>query len=155
VSESAGRRSTLPGFGLTMGLTLTWLSIIILLPLAGLFLKTFELSFDQLWAIVTSRRTLHALKVSFGLAFAAASVNLVMGTVIVWALVAKYAMHQVVQGWTAIMIVIAVFSGVQLLMIGILGEYIGRIYEEVKRRPLYVVGDTVNVPRKGDGEDRV
>jgi glycosyltransferase involved in cell wall biosynthesis len=65
--------------------------------------------------------------------------------VIVWALVAKYAMHQVVQGWTAIMIVIAIFSSVQLLMIGILGEYIGRIYEEVKRRPLYVVGDTVNV----------
>jgi sulfate/thiosulfate transport system permease protein len=87
VSERAGRRSTLPGFGLTMGLTLTWLSIIILIPLAGLFLKTFELSFDQLWAIVTSRRTLHALKISFGLAFAAASVNLVMGTVIVWALV--------------------------------------------------------------------
>ncbi len=87
MSERAGRRSTLPGFGLTMGLTLTWLSIIILIPLAGLFLKTFELSFDQLWAIVTSRRTLHALKISFGLAFAAASVNLVMGTVIVWALV--------------------------------------------------------------------
>jgi sulfate transport system permease protein len=87
VSERAGRRSTLPGFGLTMGLTLTWLSIIILIPLAGLFLKTFELSFDQLWAIVTSRRTLHALRVSFGLAFAAALVNLVMGTVIVWALV--------------------------------------------------------------------
>jgi sulfate/thiosulfate transport system permease protein len=70
-----------------MGLTLTWLSIIILIPLAGLFLKTFELSFEQLWAIVTSRRTLHALQVSFGLAFAAALVNLVMGTVIVWALV--------------------------------------------------------------------
>jgi sulfate/thiosulfate transport system permease protein len=70
-----------------MGLTLTWLSIIILIPLAGLFLKTFELSFDQFWAIVTSRRTLHALQVSFGLALAAALVNLVMGTVIVWALV--------------------------------------------------------------------
>ena len=87
MSGGAGRRSTLPGFGLTMGLTLTWLSIIILIPLAGLFLKTFELSFDQLWTIVTSRRTLHALQVSFGLAFAAALVNLVMGTVIVWALV--------------------------------------------------------------------
>ena len=87
MSERAGRRSTLPGFGLTMGLTLTWLSFIILIPLAGLFLKTFELSFDQFWAIVTSRRTLHALKVSFGLAFAAALVNLVMGTIIVWALV--------------------------------------------------------------------
>ena len=70
-----------------MGLTLTWLSVIILIPLAGLFLKTFELSFDQFWGIVTSRRTLNALKISFGLAFAAALVNLVMGTIIVWALV--------------------------------------------------------------------
>jgi sulfate transport system permease protein len=87
VSIAVARRSTLPGFGLTMGLTLTWLSIIILLPLAGLFLKTFELSLDQFWGIVTSRRTLNALKISFGLSFAAALVNLVMGTIIVWALV--------------------------------------------------------------------
>src|SRR6201984_764241 len=70
-----------------MGLTLTWLSVIILIPLAGLFLKTFELSFDQFWSIVTSRRTLNALKISFGLSFAAARVNRVMGTIIVWALV--------------------------------------------------------------------
>jgi sulfate transport system permease protein len=77
----------LPGFGLTMGLTLTWLSVIVLIPLAGLFFKTFELSLDQFWAIVTSRRTLSALKISFGLAFAAALVNLIMGTIIVWALV--------------------------------------------------------------------
>jgi sulfate transport system permease protein len=77
----------LPGFGLTMGLTLTWLSVIILIPLAGLFLKTFELSFDQFWAIITSRRTLNALRISFSLSFAAAIVNLVMGTIIVWALV--------------------------------------------------------------------
>src|ERR1700709_48643 len=87
VSGGTGRRSTLPGFGLTMGLTLTWLSVIILIPLAGLFLKTFELSLDQFWGILTSRRTLNALKISFGLAFAAAIVNLVMGMIIVWALV--------------------------------------------------------------------
>ena len=87
VSTAVARRSTLPGFGLTMGLTLTWLSVIILIPLAGLFLQTFELSLDQFWGIVTSRRTLNALKISFGLSFAAALVNLVMGTVIVWALV--------------------------------------------------------------------
>src|ERR1700761_1003369 len=81
------RRSSLPGFGLTMGLTLTWLTVIILLPLAGLFLKTTELSLDQFWGIVTSRRTLNALRISFGLSFLAALVNLVTGTVIVWALV--------------------------------------------------------------------
>ncbi len=70
-----------------MGLTLSWLSIIILIPLAGLFLKSFELSPEQFWNILSSRRTLNALRVSFGLAFAAACVNLVMGSVIVWALV--------------------------------------------------------------------
>jgi sulfate transport system permease protein len=70
-----------------MGLTLSWLSVIILIPLAGLFLRTLELSPEQLWAILSSRRTLNALRVSFGLAFAAACVNLVMGSIIVWALV--------------------------------------------------------------------
>ena len=70
-----------------MGLTLSWLSVIILIPLAGLFLKSLELSPEQFWSIVSSRRTLNALRVSFGLAFAAACVNLVMGSIIVWALV--------------------------------------------------------------------
>nr|WP_256467134.1 sulfate ABC transporter permease subunit CysT [Bradyrhizobium sp. 179] len=77
----------MPGFGLTMGLTLSWLSVIILIPLAGLFLRSLELSPEQFWNILSSRRTLNALRVSFGLAFAAASVNLVMGSIIVWALV--------------------------------------------------------------------
>jgi sulfate transport system permease protein len=87
VSAAVGRRNTLPGFGLTMGLTLTWLSVVILIPLAALFLKTLELSLDQFWDIVASRRTLHALKISVGLDFVAAIVNLVMGTIVVWALV--------------------------------------------------------------------
>jgi sulfate transport system permease protein len=85
--SGALRRSALPGFGLTMGLTLTWLSLLILIPLAGLFVKTTELSLSQFIGTVTSPRTLHALKLSFGLAFAAALVNLVAGLVIVWALV--------------------------------------------------------------------
>jgi sulfate/thiosulfate transport system permease protein len=85
--EAGSRRSTLPGFGLSMGLTLTWLSVIVLIPLAGLFIKSFELSLDQFWSIVASRRTLNALKISFGLALAAACINLVMGTIVAWALV--------------------------------------------------------------------
>lgn len=87
MSVITAQRRTLPGFGLTMGLTLTWLSVIILIPLAGLFLKSLELSPEQFWNILSSRRTLNALRVSFGLAFAAACVNLVMGSIIVWALV--------------------------------------------------------------------
>ncbi|MES2028849.1 MAG: sulfate ABC transporter permease subunit CysT [Pseudomonadota bacterium] len=85
--SAAPKRSALPGFGLSMGLTLTWLSLLILIPLAGLFVKTMDLSLSQFIDTVTSNRTLHALKISFGLAFAAALVNLVAGLVIVWALV--------------------------------------------------------------------
>nr|WP_275247721.1 sulfate ABC transporter permease subunit CysT [[Pseudomonas] carboxydohydrogena] len=80
------RRSVLPGFGLTLGLTLTWLSILILLPLACLFLKSAELGWSGFVDAVTSGRTLHALSVSFGIAFAAALVNLVGGVIVVWAL---------------------------------------------------------------------
>jgi sulfate/thiosulfate transport system permease protein len=80
-------RSVIPGFGLTLGLTLAWLALIVLIPLAGLFIKTAELSPAQFFSIVTSRRTLHALEISFGLAFLAATINLVFGTLVVWALV--------------------------------------------------------------------
>jgi sulfate/thiosulfate transport system permease protein len=81
------RRSVIPGFGLTLGLTLTWLALIVLIPLAGLFIKTAELTPDQFVSIMTSRRTVNALTLSFGTSFAAACINLVFGTVVVWALV--------------------------------------------------------------------
>ena len=77
----------IPGFGITLGVTLTWLSLIVLIPLSGLFLKTAELSPERFLAIMTSRRVLHALELSFGLSLLAALVNLVFGLVIVWALV--------------------------------------------------------------------
>jgi sulfate transport system permease protein len=81
------RRSVIPGFGITMGTSLFWLSLIVLLPLAALFLKTMELTFSQFVGIISSRRVLHAFQLSFGLSLAAAAVNLVFGTIVVWALV--------------------------------------------------------------------
>lgn len=63
-----------------------------------------------------------------------------------WALYSKL-FGGVVRGWTTIMIVVGIGSSAQLLMTGILGEYVGRIYEEVKRRPLYVVEDEINLAR--------
>lgn len=77
----------LPGFGLTLGITLAWVGLIVLIPLGGLFLKSATLSFDQFWSIVTSRRALHALQLSFGLSLAAAIINLVFGAIVAWALV--------------------------------------------------------------------
>jgi polyisoprenyl-phosphate glycosyltransferase len=73
--------------------------------------------------------------------------------VVVWALVAKYVQHHVVEGWTGIIIAVAAFASVQLLMVGILGEYVGRIYEEVKRRPLYLVAERVRVTEDDDELD--
>ncbi|MCK0198046.1 sulfate ABC transporter permease subunit CysT [Ancylobacter sp. 6x-1] len=81
------QRSAVPGFGITFGLTVLWVSLIVLIPLAALFLKTAELTPDRILAILTAPRTLHALKISFGLSLAAAATNLVFGAVIVWALV--------------------------------------------------------------------
>jgi sulfate transport system permease protein len=81
------RRSVIPGFGITMGTSLLWLSLIVLLPLAALFLKTTELTFSQFVGIIASRRVLHAFQLSFGLSLGAAVVNLVFGTIVVWALV--------------------------------------------------------------------
>jgi sulfate transport system permease protein len=82
-----GRRSVIPGFGITLGVTLTWLALIVLIPLSGLFLKTATLSFDEFSTIVTSRRALNALKLSFGLSLIAAAINLVLGAIVAWTLV--------------------------------------------------------------------
>jgi glycosyltransferase involved in cell wall biosynthesis len=65
-----------------------------------------------------------------------------------WAVFEKFFGVGTVQGWTTIMIAVSLGSAAQLLMTGILGEYVGRIYEEVKRRPLYVVSEEVNLERK-------
>jgi sulfate transport system permease protein len=81
------RRRVIPGFGITFGTTLLWLSLIVLIPLAALFLKTTELTLDRFIRIVTSPRVLHALELSFGLSLLAAAVNLVFGAIVVWALV--------------------------------------------------------------------
>jgi len=70
-----------------------------------------------------------------------------------WALFDKIVLHATVQGWTTTVVLVALLSAVQLLMIGILGEYVGRIYEQVKQRPLYIVGDRVNLPREADGDE--
>jgi dolichol-phosphate mannosyltransferase len=69
----------------------------------------------------------------------------------VWAAWAKLSGAFAVPGWTTVMLAVSLASSAQLLMTGILGEYVGRIYEEVKRRPLYLVADAVNTQR--DDED--
>jgi polyisoprenyl-phosphate glycosyltransferase len=63
-----------------------------------------------------------------------------------WSFFQKVTGAHVVEGWTTIMVLIALSSAAQLLVMGILGEYVGRTYEEVKKRPLYTVAERINLP---------
>ncbi|WP_105432732.1 sulfate ABC transporter permease subunit CysT [Neorhizobium sp. T6_25] len=80
------RPSIIPGFGLTLGFSLAYLSIIILIPVAGLLWRTAGLGWSGFFAVLTDRRTQDALYISFGTAFVAALVNVVFGTVVAWVL---------------------------------------------------------------------
>ena len=79
--------SVIPGFGLTLGFSLAYLALIILIPLAGLVWRSASLSGAEFLAIATDPRTLNALKVSFGTAFIAALINVVFGVVVAWVIV--------------------------------------------------------------------
>lgn len=79
--------SIIPGFGLTLGFSLAYLSLIILIPLAGLVWRASSLSGAEFLAILTDARTLAALKISFGTALIAAVVNAIFGVLICWVLV--------------------------------------------------------------------
>ena len=81
------RPSVIPGFGITLGFTLTYLSLIVLIPLAALILRTTALTWDQFWAIATSDRVVAALRVSFGASLLAATINAVFGLIVAWVLV--------------------------------------------------------------------
>ena len=90
-SEGASRQGpakrVLPGFGLSLGFTLFYLSVIVLIPLSALFFKTASLSFTQIWGEVASPRVLASYRLTFGAALLAALVNLLFGLLIAWVLV--------------------------------------------------------------------
>lgn len=69
---------------------------------------------------------------------------LVAIALLIYSLISKFITHDVVTGWTSLMVAITFFSGVQLFSIGLLGEYIARIYDESKRRPLYLIKEKIN-----------
>ena len=83
----AQQRRTLPGFGLAMGVTLTYLSLIVLLPLATMLMRSLGNGPEFWWKAVTSARVLASLRLSFGASMAAAALDMVFGFVIAWVLV--------------------------------------------------------------------
>lgn len=80
-------KSVLPGFGLSMGFTSFYISLLVFLPLAALVLKTLELDWDSFVKVVASKRAIASYQLTFGASFVAALINLVFGLLVAWVLV--------------------------------------------------------------------
>jgi sulfate/thiosulfate transport system permease protein len=81
------RFNPLPGFGLTLGFTLCYLSAVVLIPIAALFLKSLDLSWSEFWRLAFNSRAMAAYRLTFGASLAAALVNAIFGTLLAWVLV--------------------------------------------------------------------
>jgi sulfate transport system permease protein len=82
-----GPGRVLPGFGISLGFTIFYLALIVLIPLSAVFLKTFTMSWDAFWSAVTSERVMASYRLSFGAAAIAAFLNVIFGGVVAWVLV--------------------------------------------------------------------
>jgi sulfate transport system permease protein len=85
--KPAKRNSIIPGFGMTMGITLIWLSLVVLIPLSTVFIKAAGMGVQDFVAVGFSDRAMAAYKVSFGTALIAAIINAVFGIIIAWVFV--------------------------------------------------------------------
>jgi sulfate transport system permease protein len=86
-SNAATRSPLIPGFGLTLGYTMVYLSLVVLIPLSATFIRSLDLGWGHFWAVVSAPRVVASLRLSFGAALLAAGVNAVFGLVIAWVLV--------------------------------------------------------------------
>ena len=87
MSKTFAKRQVIPGFGITMGYTVTYLSLIVLIPLAALFIKSAGLGWEDFWKAVSNPRVVASYKLTFGASLIAAIINAVCGFVVAWTLV--------------------------------------------------------------------
>jgi sulfate transport system permease protein len=80
-------RSVLPGFGISLGITCTYLSLMVLLPLATVFVRSADMSWTAFWSTITDPRVMASYRVTFGASFLAALINTVFGLLVAWVLV--------------------------------------------------------------------
>src|SRR5205823_4677970 len=83
----SANRKVLPGFQLSLGYAVFYMSVLVLIPLGACFLKASSLSWDEFWTVVWSERAIAAYKLTFGAALVAACVNAVLGLLVAWVLV--------------------------------------------------------------------
>ncbi|HUL07537.1 MAG TPA: sulfate ABC transporter permease subunit CysT [Candidatus Acidoferrum sp.] len=128
---SLRRPSVIPGFGLTLGFTLAYLGLIVLLPLAGLVAKALGLSPGALWAIASTPRVVAAFKVSFGTAFIAANINVVFGLLVAWVLVRyRFPGHRLVDALVDLPFALpTAVAGIALTALYAPNGWVGRLLE--------------------------
>jgi sulfate transport system permease protein len=81
------RRGVLPGFGLSMGFTVFYLSLLVLIPLSALFFKTASMGWEHFWAAISGPRAVASYKLTLGTSLVAASLNVAFGLIVAWVLV--------------------------------------------------------------------
>jgi len=87
MKSNVKQRNVLPGFGLTLGYSVVYLSLIVLIPLSAIIVSAARMDAGQFWTTVTSPRVLASYRLSFGASFAAATINAVFGLLVAWVLV--------------------------------------------------------------------
>ena len=135
----------IPGFGITFGFAVAYLSIVILIPLAALLLRPWELGLNGVWEVVTAPRVLAALKLSFGAALAASVINAVFGLLVAWVLVRyRFPGKRVLDAFVDLPFALpTAVAGIALSALyapnGWFGQYLAEIGVKVAYTPLGVV----------------
>ena len=139
------KHNALPGFGITMGYAVTYLSLIVLLPLAALLLKTAEMDWSDFWRAAFSPRVLASYRLTFGAALVAALINAVFGFVVAWSLVRyRFPGRRLVDAMVDLPFALpTAVSGIALTAIyaqnGWLGQYLAPLGIKVAFTPLGIV----------------
>jgi sulfate transport system permease protein len=139
------KRSVLPGFGFTMGCTMMYLSLIILIPLSTIFIRASGYGWAQFWEAVTSPRVVASYKLSFGAALAAAGINCFFGLLVAWVLVRyRFPMRKVIDGLVDLPFALPTsVAGIVLTTMyaenGWIGRYLGEIGIKVAFTPLGII----------------
>src|ERR687893_3068526 len=137
--------SVLPGFGLSLGITCTYLSLLVLLPLATVFVSAADLSGSALWATVTDPRVMASYRITFGASFVAALINTVFGLLVAWVLVRyRFPGRRVVDALIDLPFALpTAVAGIALTSIyapnGLIGQHLAPLGIKVAYTPLGVI----------------
>lgn len=139
------QRSVLPGFGLTLGFTLFYFCLIVLIPLSGLLFKSAQLSWEQFWRTVLDPRAVSSYRLSFGAALAGAAINAAFGLVVAWVLVRyRFPGRRLLDAMVDLPFALpTAVAGIALTAVyssnGMLGKYLESWGVQVAYRPLGVI----------------